>query len=319
MRESAEAAYAPTELDSLGRWNKVQSVGVDRRMRMGARAMMSLLGVLFGLAPFGLAVLVSIPLWIWVFRILRPRYLFGRPSRSLVWLERLRTLGLFGVIAAYMFYLGVTTDVASRAALGPVQDGMRSLPAILLAMVVVVLAARGGHRGRAVAALRRPLGAVFLLVVFAAAVIVLVNTVDGPPVAEEPPEEDEVGWATVMWLLKAGSWLAFGLSFGALTILVSFLAVRHWCSAADGHPMLPAVTTILYAAMNVGWYLYDGATPGVPVLVDRLIALGGPAMLLVIALVELRILRVQGVSLSGPPPRVGPAPRADRREVLPSA
>jgi hypothetical protein len=280
--------------------------------------MMSLLGLLFGLAPFGLAVLVSIPLWTLVFRILRPRYLFGRPSRSLVWLERLRTLGLFGAAAVYLFYLGVTTDVASRAALGPIQDGMRSLPAILLAMVVVVLTARGGHRGAAVAALRRPLGALLLLVVFAAAVILLVNTVDGPPVGDAP-EEEEPSWATVMWLLKAGAWLAFGLGFGALTILVSFLAVRHWCCAADGHPMLPAVTTILYAAMNVGWYLYDGATPGVPVLVDRLIALGGPAMLVVIALVEVRILRLQGVSLSELPPRVGPGSRTGRSEVLPYA
>jgi hypothetical protein len=270
--------------------------------------MMSLLAVLFGLAPFGLGLLVSIPLWIFVFRRLRPRHLFGRPRRALVWLERLRTLGLFGAAAVYLFYLGVTTDVASRAALGPIQDGMRSLPAILLAMVVVVLAARSGRRGAAVAALRRPLGAVLLLVVFAAAVIVLVNTVDGPPVGDSP-EEDEPGWATVMWMLKAGSWLAFGLTFGALTILVSFLAVRHWCCAADGHPMLPAVTTILYAAMTAGWYLYDGATPGVPVLVDRLIALGGPAVLVLIALLELRILRVQGVSLSELPPRVGAEPR----------
>jgi hypothetical protein len=280
--------------------------------------MMSLLGVLFGLAPFGLAVLVSIPLWIWVLRILRPRYLFGRPSRSLVWLERLRTLGLLGAAAAYLFYLGVTTDVASRAALGPIQDGMRSLPAIVMAMIVVVLAARSGRRGAAVAGLRRPLGAVLLLVVFAAAVMVLVNTVDGPPVGDEP-EEEEPGWATAMWLLKAGAWLAFGLSFGALTILVSFLAVRHWCCAADGHPMLPAVTTILYAAMNVGWYLYDGATAGVPLLIDRLIALGGPAMLVVIALIELRILRRQGVSLSQSPPRVGAAQRIGRSEVVPSA
>jgi hypothetical protein len=280
--------------------------------------MMSLLGVLFGLAPFGLAVLVSIPLWIWVLRILRPRHRFGLPSRSLVWLERLRTLGLLGAAAVYLLYLGVTTDVASRAALGPIQDGMRSLPAIVLAMVVVVVAARSGHRGSAVAALRRPLGAVLLLVVFATAVIVLVNTVDGPPVGDAP-EEDEPTWATVMWLLKAGGWLAFGLSFGALTILVSFLAVRHWCCAADGHPMLPAVTTILYAAMNVGWYLYDGATPGVPVLVDRLIALGGPAMLVVIALAELRILGRQGVALSGLPPPVGTGPWAGRSELVPSA
>ena len=265
---------------------------------------MSLLGVLFGLAPFGIAVLVSIPLWILVLRTLRPRHRFGRPGRSLVWLERLRTLGLFGAAAVYLFYLGMTTDVASRAALGPIQDGMRSLPAIVLAMAVLVAAARAGHRGAAVAALRRPLGALLLLVAFAAAVIVLVNTVHGPPVGDAP-EEAEPTWATALWLLKAGSWLAFGLAFGALTILVSFLAVRHWCCAADGHPMLPAVTTILYAAMNVGWYLYDGVTPGVPTTVDRLIALGGPAMLVVIALVELRILRLQDVSLSELPARPG--------------
>jgi len=282
--------------------------------------MLSLLALLFGLAPFVLAVLLSIPLWIWVLRILRPRHLFGRPSRSLVWLERLRTLGLFCVIAVYLYYLGATTDVASRAALGPIQDGMRSLPAILLGMVVVVLAARRGRRRAAAAALRRPLGAVLLLVVFAAAVLVLVNTVHGSPVGESPDEPlNAMTWATPIWMLKAGSWLAFGLSFGALTILVSFLAVRHWCSAADGHPMMPAITTILYAAMNVGWYLYDGPTPGVPVLVERLIALGGPAMLVLISLVELRIIRRQGVSLTVPPPRVEPRPWARRSVVVPSA
>lgn len=269
---------------------------------------MGFLAILAGLAPFALALTISIPLWIWVWRMLSPRHVYGPPSRSVVWLGRLRTLGLLGSAAVYLVYLGFDTERAAEAALGPIQDGMRSLPAVLIGMLVVVVAARSGRRGAAVRALGRPLAAVLLLAGFAAAVLVAVNTIDAPPVNETPPGEkfDETTGATVTWMLAAGSWIAGGIAFGALTILVCYLAVRHWCVAADANPMLPAIITITYAAMSAGWYLYDGETPGVPPLIDRAIALGGPAALVVVCAIELAVLRRQGATLAGPPARVWP-------------
>src|SRR5918997_988879 len=231
-----------------------------------------------GLVSLALAAWVGRRLGRWIVRVLRPRYVYGYPARSIVWLERLRTAGMLGVAAVYLVYLGASTDLAYLAAALRIQDGMRSLPAILLAILLLVVA-------------------------FAAGVIVAVNIIDLSRFGAVP-DPDDPSWATVRHMLTTGALLALLITFVVLTVVVSYLAVRHWCRTADAHPMLPATTTIIYAAMSAGWYLYDGVTPGMPATLDRLIALGGPAVLVLLAAVELSILRRQGMTLRPPPPRV---------------
>jgi hypothetical protein len=126
------------------------------------------------------------------------------------------------------------------------------------------------------------------------------------------PEADQVrraGVDTARYLRRrdgalgaADRLLAGGaLTVGGAVILVCYLAVRHWCRAADGHPMLPAVITIGYAVLSVGWYLYGGPTPGVPVVADRVLALGGLAALVCLSVIELVVLHNRGITLAGPP------------------
>src|SRR5918997_6345397 len=95
-----------------------------------------------GLVSLALAAWVGRRLGRWIVRVLRPGYVYGRPVRSVVWLERLRTAGMLGVAAVYLVYLGVSTDLAYLAAALRIQDGLRSLPAILLAMLLLVAVTR---------------------------------------------------------------------------------------------------------------------------------------------------------------------------------
>jgi hypothetical protein len=277
--------------------------------------MMWVLSLAAGLLSLGLAAWVGRRLGRWIVGVLRPSYVYGHPGRSIVWLERLRTAGMLGVAAVYLVYLGASTDVAFLAAALRIQDGMRSLPAILLAMLLLVTVTRHGFRAAVVAALGRPLAALLLVVAFAAGIIAAVNTIDVSRFGTVP-DPDDPSWATVRHMLTTGALLALLVTFVVLTVVVSYLAVRHWCRTADAHPMLPATTTIIYAAMSAGWYLYDGVTPGVPAIVDRLIALGGPAVLVLLASVELAILRRQGMTLKQPPPRISSA--ASRPRAQPS-
>src|SRR5918997_1079229 len=96
--------------------------------------------------------------------VLRPSYVYGHPAWSIVWLERLRTVGMLGVAVVYLVYLEVSTDLAFVAAALRIQDGLRSLPAILLAMLLLVAVTRGELRATVVAALGRPLAALLLVV-----------------------------------------------------------------------------------------------------------------------------------------------------------
>jgi hypothetical protein len=268
--------------------------------------MMWVLSFAAGVVSLALAAWVGRRSGRWIVRMLRPRYVYGYPARSIVWLERLRTAGMLGVAAVYLVYLGASTDLAFLAAALRIQDGMRSLPAILLAMLLLVVVTRRGLRAAALMALGRPLAALLLVVAFAAGIIVAVNTIDSSRFGDVP-DPDDPSWATVRHMLTAGAVLGLLVTFVVLTVVVSYLAVRHWCRTADAHPMLPATTTIIYAAMSAGWYLYDGVTPGVPATVDRLIALGGPAVLVLLASIELSILRRQGMTLTQPPRQISSA------------
>jgi hypothetical protein len=266
---------------------------------------MKWLAVLAGLAPFAVAVAVSIVLWLWLLRTLVPADVYGPPGRALILLGRLRTLGLLISATAYLVCRGIPPAVE------PLEDGVRSLPAVLLGMLVVLLAARSGRRAEAALALRRPAVTALVLALVGVAIVLLPTVVTIPDLDSSPPDEKEVGVATVLWALQAGSWLATALALGAAVVLVCYLAVRHWCRSADGHPMLPAIVTICYAVLSAGWYFYGGPTPDVPVPADLVLALSGPATLVCLAAVELVVLHGRGITLAGPPPRQAPEPWVD--------
>src|SRR5918997_6843825 len=100
--------------------------------------MMWALSLAAGLVSLVLAAWVGRRLGRWIVRVLRPSYVYGHPASSIVWLERLRTVGMLGVAVVYLVYLEVSTDLAFVAAALRIQDGLRSLPAILLAMLLLV-------------------------------------------------------------------------------------------------------------------------------------------------------------------------------------
>lgn len=84
-------------------------------------------------------------------------------------------------------------------------------------------------------------------------------------------------------------------------LAISYLAVRHWCVAADGHPMLPAVITVFYAAIQLGLFIIGG---GLAILPDGLrltVGVGGPVCLAAIAAAELWLHVREGRSIRSLP------------------
>jgi hypothetical protein len=165
------------------------------------------------------------------------------------------------------------------------------LPALLLGMVLIVVVARRGARRDAVRALGVPIGRIAVIAGGACCVLMIAAVVDDA-------NSQEYHWAVDVVLFLVAAVLIIATVIGVpLALVILFLAVRYWCAAADGHPMLPAVITLFFATIQLGIYVVDG---GLPVLSPPLafaIGVGGPLGLAGIAIAELWLHNTDGVSI----------------------
>jgi hypothetical protein len=259
----------------------------------------------------------------WITSMLTPRHRFGSPNPLIKWCERVRTWAALAVVVlTTALYTGVsfhrTEDVA---VISPMFNGVLALPALVLAMLVVVLAAGPDQRRRVVRALRRPIataaavvgaflavGAIvtitsrlhdymfknhFLISVLTLALMIIITL------------------NFVVWAVPALAWTAY-------------MSVRNWFNGADGHPLLPALSAIVFAVFQLGVNLFNlgptraggaVADPQVPLWLRALVELGGPLVLAAAAAVEIRLLQNRGISLRVLPSEQrerGPRLRRDR-------
>jgi len=81
----------------------------------------------------------------------------------------------------------------------------------------------------------------------------------------------------------------------------AWLCVNNWFNAADGHPMLPALAAIIFAAetwaVSIHQALTRGFTPPVPPALSALLTLGGPPVMAALGVAMLVRLRRSGISI----------------------
>jgi hypothetical protein len=229
--------------------------------------------------------------------LLVPRYRYGRPGPMFTALEWIRTATTIAVVVVSLRFAGFSFE--DRIVRGPLVSGLLAVPAVVLGMLTVLVAARPGHRRAALRALRRP--AVTLVGALAAGYLFLRVVM-------------YVGWhlGGISGHLLFLALVAFGCP--ALAVL-SFLCLRYWFVAADGHPMLPALCALGYAGAQLVVLVAGGPSPDLPPGLRWLVGAGGPLTLAAIAAAELIAWRYRrGVSLRTLPPPVSP-PRTERERL----
>ncbi|GIJ47042.1 hypothetical protein Val02_39280 [Virgisporangium aliadipatigenens] len=223
-------------------------------------------------------------------RPLTPEYRFGRPAALVKALEWLRTGAAVWVVYQSVRYTGIDFEgTLNRFVFAPAINAGFAIPAVVLAMAAVLAVARDRRaQGRALL-----LPAVTMVCVFLGVVALAATTLF-------------IGWRMGhgYWSL----WLIFLLLVGFPAVSVTgFLVVRHWFRAADGHPMLPALCALGYAATQVAVFVAYGPSQTLPSPWNVVVGLGSPLSLAAFAGVELWVLhRWHGVSPRELPP---PVPR----------
>ena len=90
---------------------------------------------------------------------------------------------------------------------------------------------------------------------------------------------------------------------GVQVVMIVNACLRHWFGCGKVHPMLPALATLAFAVAHMAIGAWETAARGadavVPTDVQLTISVGGPACVVVLALVELRLLAAEGVRLDG--------------------
>lgn len=224
--------------------------------------------------------------------LLTPKYLYGSQDPALQWCERIRTVAtVVFLIYISLRYTGVSYDRLNEILwLSPTSNAAIALPVVLVAMVVLLATSEPEERGKVLRALRRPFMTVVAIIGFWLAFVATFY---------EFTHARTQGWYTsVMYPIIALALLLYGIPAFAWA---TFLCVRNWFNAADGHPMLPAMSAVLFALVQLGINTYLIVTaqlnPLLPTWLAAVAAVSSPVVLGTAAAIEIILLHRRGVSL----------------------
>jgi hypothetical protein len=234
-----------------------------------------------------------------VIRFFVPDYRYGPPSRTMVWLERLR---MASIAATYLVIVAYGTFTVADL-LPLLQDHMidtaLGTPAFPVGMILLVAAAQPGGRRGLLGSFRVPLGRLAALIGGSLAVAFTLNWIMRIDNGNRGP------YATLAVSLVKFATGAFAIAvIVPAAIVIGYLAVRHWCVAADGHPMLPAVITMFYASIQLALYFIEGGLPVLPPGLRMAVGIAGPVCLGLISAVELWLHRREGAPFRSLPPYI---------------
>ncbi len=256
-----------------------------------------------------------------LYRLLRPSRSHRMPSTGLEGFQTARTV--IGMIALVMAHLLWSTSISES--MDKSVSSVLTTPAIVALLVVLCATsmaalARRGMRRRMLSQVWIPIRTVLLtLAVYSAAiglmaaVTPLLSTIDGLDGAR-----GELAMAAMMVLLMAFTW-AFVVS-----ALIGLREIsRHHFRATDGHPALRAIIIIAVSCWTIVAIMIDRETEtrawNLPENAALVILGTGPLMNIAFSLIEIRRLRLHGISLRQPAyPTPARRPSRGARDVLPT-
>jgi hypothetical protein len=210
----------------------------------------------------------------------------------MVWLERLRMAGIAATYVLIVVYGTFEFGDLLPLLQNHLVDTAIGTPAMLLGMLLLVVVAERTQRRTVLASLGVPAGRIASLVGASLVIGFTVNLI-----MQLDPYGHGMLASVALWLLQFVTAVVLVVVLAPAALLIGYLAVRHWCVAADGHPMLPAVITVFYAAIQLGLFVVEG---GLTILPDGLrvtVGVGGPVCLAAIAAAELRLHVAAGTSI----------------------
>jgi hypothetical protein len=213
----------------------------------------------------------------WIRDQLEPEHRYGLPPRSVVTIERIRTVSAIAVATLTSWkYTGL--GGLGDAINAPAHNLMYALPALLVAGAVMLVAAHPGQRHDLWQSLGWPLVVAGVLTIALMGAVRIVNSLAE---LRSDPTLLSVLLALLLGLPVA---LVLAVYVAPALLWASYLAVRHWFCGADGHPM---PITGLEEAMPVG--------------VGLLVGVGCPLGLAATAVIELWLLAQAGHSIRALP------------------
>jgi hypothetical protein len=239
---------------------------------------------------------------------LTPKDRFGPPDPLISMVQRVvSVLGVVIVVSVSIAFKGVDVGalggVFDHKLTSMVPNAGLALIAVLLGMSVLLIAAAPAERRRMLRSFSRPASALGAVGCAGLALQLYIMLTQG----------------AMAWVNDPKHWYLFFVGIAAALVLVAllllvvlplavwiaWLCVNNFCNAADGHPMLPWLATVAFAAETWALSLHSALTTGfgppVPPVIGACTTLGGPPVVVVLSVVAMLRLRGARVSLRSVP------------------
>lgn len=234
--------------------------------------------------------------------LLTPKDRFGPPDPLISMVQRIvSVLGVIIVFSVSIAFKGVDIDALGGAfdnkLASMVPNAGLALIAVLLGMSVLLIAAGPAERRRMLRSLGRPAAALGEVGCAALALQLYIMLTQGAAAWMNEPKHWYLYFVAIAVVLVLAALLL--LVVVPLAVWIAWLCVNNFCNAADGHPMLPWLAAVAFAAETWALSLHSALTTGfgppVPPVIGACTTLGGPpivALLSVVAMLRLRDARV---------------------------
>ena len=240
--------------------------------------------------------------------LLTPMNRFGPPDPLISKMQRMvSVLGVIIVLSVSIAFKGVDVSALGGAFDNKlnsiVPNAALALIAVLLGMSVLLIASVPAERRSMFHSFRRPASALGAVGCAALALQLYIMLTQG----------------AMAWVNDPGHWYLFFVASAAALVLIAllllvaiplavwiaWLCVKNFCNAADGHPLLPWLAAIAFAAETWALSLHSALTTGfgspVPPLIGACTTLGGPPVVASLSVAAMMRLRSAGVSLRSVP------------------
>jgi uncharacterized membrane protein YidH (DUF202 family) len=227
--------------------------------------------------------------------LLTPHFRYGTGDPRITRLEQARTAGGLVITFAVLIAYEQTGYDAVMGSLGNVMvNAAMAMPALVIGIGILLITTAAPDRPRLVRAMRRP--ALTLLACLAAGLafdFILGNYKSTPGAAMTTIVTLAIILALLLYVMPAILWTAYW-------------SYRYWFNAADGHPLLPAVCSIVYSLGILGYHTYllaaGNLEPRIPGPLALLFTFGSPLAVITLAILEINLSHRTGTTLRTLPP-----------------
>ncbi|PSL55757.1 hypothetical protein B0I31_10448 [Saccharothrix carnea] len=226
---------------------------------------------------------------------LTPRFRYGSGDVRVERLELARSVGgIVVTLAVWVAYEQVGYDSVMGSLSTVMINAAVALPAVVVGIAILFGTIAPADRSRLLRAVRRPA----VTVLACLAVGLAFDFVLGSYKSVRLP-----GLATILAVVVI---LALLLYVMPSILWAAYWGYRYWFNAADGHPLLPALCSIVFSVGILGVNTYQLArgdlSARIPGPLAVLLTFGSPPLVIALALWEIKLAGGQGVTLRALPP-----------------